>query len=42
MVARVGRLHAQVLSAGELAPWARLDGLTQGELERELRSIAAS
>ena len=36
VVARVGGLHAQVLSAAELAAWARLDGLAQGELEGEL------
>ncbi len=36
MVARIGGLHAQMLSAAELAARARLDGLRPGEIEAEL------
>ena len=36
VVGEVGGLHAQVLSAAELAAWARVDGLRPGELEEEL------
>ncbi|MXY87928.1 MAG: winged helix DNA-binding domain-containing protein [Dehalococcoidia bacterium] len=36
VVGTIGGLHAQVLSAAELAAWARVDGLRPGELEEEL------
>ncbi len=36
VIGTVGGLHAQVLSAAELAAWARLDGLRPGALEAEL------
>jgi len=36
VVARIGGLHAQMLSAAELAAWARLDGLRASDLEAEL------
>ena len=36
VVGAIGGLHAQVLSAAELAAWARVDGLRPGELDEEL------
>ena len=36
VVGAIGGLHAQVLSAAELAMWAQVDGISPGEVEDEL------